>query len=44
MQDEYAYQESAGRFESGDEAFAFLERDARRYNKAFSEEEEAKRR
>lgn len=25
------------------DAFAFLERDARRYNKAFTEEEEARR-
>ena len=39
MQDEYNEYEE--RF-ADDDAFAFLERDARRYNKAFSEEEEAK--
>ncbi len=43
MKDElYGFEDSL--IESMDEeAFAFLERDARRYNKAFTEEEEAKR-
>lgn len=40
---EYEYLESAERLlGDDDEAFAFLERDARRYNKAFTEESEAK--
>lgn len=39
MQDDYAeYEERV----LDEESFAFMERDARRYNKAFSEEEEAK--
>lgn len=42
MQDEVLENEERAVY--GDEAFAFIERDARRYNKAFSEEEEAKRR
>lgn len=43
MQDEY--REYAERLQDAyrEEMFAFLERDARRYNKAFSEEEEARR-
>ncbi len=40
MQDEIY--ESEEREFYDEEAFAFMERDARRYNKAFSEEEEAK--
>lgn len=43
MQDEYRDFEERFRQTDSEEAFAFLERDARRYNKAFSEEEEAKR-
>ena len=39
MQDEYT---EAAQY-SDDDDLAFLERDARRYNKAFREEEEAKR-
>lgn len=43
MQDEYReYAERLQGFDS-EEAFALLERDSRRYNKAFTEEEEAKR-
>lgn len=40
MQDEILEYEESEVY--GEEAFAFMERDARRYNKAFSEEEEAK--
>ncbi len=39
MRDEYMEYEER---DLDEEAFAFMERDARRYSKAFSEEEEAK--
>ncbi len=42
MQDETLEYTANVAGEDYDEAFAFLERDARRYNKAFSEEAEAK--
>lgn len=40
MQDEI--NENKERIVFDEDVFAFMERDARRYNKAFSEEEEAK--